>query len=115
MTVAPGPVDLSGSAEFEVAHPRVTDNLSGVKAGNIGVSVQVDESLGFSSWVERLEGTDLDGTYRSWTWGPSEMIPDGPHDIDVWLTDQAGNSRIYKAEDLAALGFDSTIETITTP
>lgn len=111
LTVPEDPVNLS--SEVEIATLRVTDDLAGVGAGNIGVSVQTDE-MGYSAWIEQVSGTALDGIYKA-TISVAADLPDGPYDLQIYISDEAENSEWYQRQDLLDLGFPGFIETDQTP
>ena len=108
LTVPDGPV----SGEVEIATLRVTDDLSGVGPGNIGVSLQT-EDMGYSAWVNQVSGNDQDGIYKATLIVPE--IPAGHYDLQVYISDKAENSEWYQRQDLLDLGFPGTIETGQTP
>jgi hypothetical protein len=108
----PEVVDFSAGGEALVATFRATDNLSGLDAGGIGFSVQGPDNWGYSGWVTRISGDDLDGIYEATAWVPSDL-PDGTYDLQITLSDKADNIEWYKRQDLLDLGFPGTVTTVS--
>jgi hypothetical protein len=108
----PEVVDFSAGGEALVATFRATDNLSGLDAGGIGFSVQGPDNWGYSGWVTRISGDDLDGIYEATAWVPSDL-PDGTYDLQITLSDKADNIEWYHRQDLLDLGFPGTVTTVS--
>ena len=108
----PEVVDFSGGGEALAATFRATENLSGLDAGGIGFSVQGPDNWGYSGWVTRTSGNDLDGIYEARA-RVSADLPDGTYDLQITLSDKGDNIEWYHRQDLLGLGFPGTVTTVS--
>lgn len=106
VTTPDEPISVMDFSEPVVATFRLTDNLSGLKDGFLGLSVQTEDS-GYATWIKQIGGTDLDAVYEATVW--TGFVPLGTHGIQMGVGDSAGNYVHFDEHEIAALGFASQV------
>jgi hypothetical protein len=109
LTVSPTTIDTSTSQQYVTVTARVTDDLSGVRAGDFAQVTFISPSgtpidAKFTP-ADRITGDALDGVYRT-TLVVKAMSPKGDYTLrSVQAHDGAGNFSFVYDTDLAARGF----------
>ncbi len=103
-------VNVSTAAQTLTVNATITDNLSGVRYGDIeftGPTGQVTEFV----YLPRITGTDLNGSYQATVPFPRFVEP-GVWTASVYLGDNAGNSVTLQSATLISLGFPGTLTVV---
>jgi hypothetical protein len=112
LTITPGSLSSAAGPGLVTATIRLADDLAGL---SIGGAVPLTEirfagpsgqqiARGWFSQANRISGSPLDGTYRTVVTVPQNSEP-GQWTASVLTFDQAANSRVYTAAQLAGAGF----------
>jgi hypothetical protein len=96
LSVTPNPVDVSGGPATALVTLRITDDVSGLNDGNVGILTPTGSWTGSSYFSEfwRISGDELDGIYQVEIDVPQYAAP-GTWSLSCFLMDGEGNNREY--------------------
>src|ERR1700727_167087 len=112
-TFSPQAVDVTNAPATISATAQATDDLSGVT--EVAVEwVSPDGTNAVGGGLGLSSGTNLNGTYTSTFTIPQFVEPGTWNVAQVYVRDNAGNSKTYYQSDLQALGFPTTLQVTST-
>lgn len=115
--MGPRTINVLASAQNVTVRMRVVDDLSGFYYGCFFFRSPTLTQIhaGCISDYLRESGTSLDGTYRTDVVFPQFSESGEWHLYQAYVVDIVGNFRSYSEDDLAGLGFPTTLEVVAVP
>ncbi|MEW6508640.1 MAG: T9SS type A sorting domain-containing protein [Bacteroidota bacterium] len=105
--ITPSKIDLNSTSQSVEYKLSATDNLSGIEE----VQITFIPANGGGNKVERLSKINTT-SYEITGWIDFKNVKDGHLFIEVELTDNQRNKRIYKKAELESKGFSSSLEVV---
>ena len=115
LSIEPGEVDTTASAQTVLVTAHITDDLSGVSPQIINFASPSREYSSNSGVFKLISGTDLDGVYQAEVVFP-RFIESGTYKTSgFFIFDHAGNSTLVTASELEERGFPDTVQVNRAP
>ncbi len=114
LAVGASVIDVTTGPQAVAFTAHITDDLSGLVAGCITFQSPSGTQSAYT-WFYPPGAAARDGVYQSEVHFPQYAEAGLYHLIGLWIIDAVGNGRNYTEQDLAALGFPTTVQVISGP